>query len=347
VPYKKGKKWIGQIRKNGMKAQKKFPTKQEALTWESDRRKAPEGNWKTTLEYSLGEWANKYLEFATAKVSIKTFDEKKRAFRLFFESVGPDLMAKDLNPGKVLTHLQVQSQKRSGYAANKDRKNLIVAWNWGRKYLEGFPTSNPCQVEKFPEIRQPRYVPSEADFWKVYEIAKGQDQLMLLTYLHLAARRGELFRLTWEDVDFSGGLVRLWTRKRQEGSYEYDWLPMTDELFNGLLDHRQKSQSESVFTDPETGGAYLYRLHWMRRLCSRAGVKRSFGIHAIRHLTASILAKENVPMVQIQAILRHRNLATTEKYIKRLDQLKPALQLLSKNKKPSVEPSVGKSTKAA
>ena len=27
---------------------------------------------------------------------------------------------------------------------------------------------------------------------------------MLLAFLHLAARRGEIFRLTWEDVDFNG-----------------------------------------------------------------------------------------------------------------------------------------------
>ncbi|MBW2308776.1 MAG: hypothetical protein JRG73_17780 [Deltaproteobacteria bacterium] len=48
----------------------------------------------------------------------------------------------------------------------------------------------------------------------------------------------------------------------------------------------------------------------MKRLCKRAGV-RTFGILAIRHLTASLLAQEVVPMVQIQAILRHRNLAVT------------------------------------
>jgi integrase len=78
-----------------------------------------------------------------------------------------------------------------------------AAWNWGIKYL-GLPTDNPCLVERFPEIKQPRYVPSEKDFWKVYKAAwTEQDAIMLLSYLHLAARKSELFRLKWVDVDFS------------------------------------------------------------------------------------------------------------------------------------------------
>jgi site-specific recombinase XerD len=62
--------------------------------------------------------------------------------------------------------------------------------------------------------------------------------------------------------------------------------------------------------------------------------------HAIRHLSASILAKNGVPSIQIQAILRHKKLSTTEKYLHRIDDLKSALTLLGKNKKPSKEPSV-------
>jgi hypothetical protein len=46
----------------------------------------------------------------------------------------------------------------------------------------------------------------------------------------------------------------------------------------------------------------------------------------------SILAQENIPMIQIQAILRHKNLATTERYITRLSDLKPDLRVLSNEK---------------
>jgi integrase len=123
----------------------------------------------------------------------------------------------------------------SWYAANKDRKNLVAAWNWGMKYMDPpLPGSNSCLVERMPEIRQPRYVSPEEDFWKVYEVAEGQDKVMLLAFLHLAARRSEIFRITWADVDFENSRIRLWTRKRQVGTYEYDWLPMTQELRKSL-----------------------------------------------------------------------------------------------------------------
>ena len=63
---------------------------------------------------------------------------------------------------------------------------------------------------------------------------------------------------------------------------------------------------------------YQYRQHWLKRLCLKAGVEK-FGIHGIRHLFASILAAKNVPLVEIQGMLRHESILTTSKYIHSLD----------------------------
>ncbi|MBW2149882.1 MAG: site-specific integrase, partial [Deltaproteobacteria bacterium] len=331
MPYRRGRKWVAQVRTFGIRREKIFQTRAEALGWEAEQRKLPAESLKSETSTScLHDWAGAYLDFAKTRFSHKTYDEKKTVFRRFFQVIDPTQHIEKLTSGQVLSYLQVQAQQRSGYAANKDRKNLLAAWNWGIKYL-GFPASNPCLVDRFPEKRQTRYIPPERDFWAVYDVADGQDELMLLAYLHLAARRSELFRLRWDDVDFANASVRLGTRKRMDGSLEYDWLPMTDELFNALVVHRQTSQSQWVFPNPETGENYEFRRHWMKRLCKRAGVM-AFGIHAIRHLTASLLAQEGVPMVQIQAILRHKNLSTTDRYLHRLSDLRPALQVLSRKK---------------
>lgn len=340
MPYKRKKKnkveWIADVMRNGKRFYKIFDTKTKAIAWEAEIRKTPEEDLTTPLEsLTLLEWATKYLEYSKVKFTIKTFDEKKLAFKGFFKQVDPSLPVDDLRPVQVLNYLRTQATKRSGYAANKERKNLLAAWNWGIKYLN-LPSPNPCMTERFPEERQNRYIPPESDFWAVYEVLEGQDKVMLLAYLHLAARRSELYRLKWEDVDFAGQRVRIGTRKRLGGSLEYDWLPMTDELFNAMIIHRQSAKTEWVFPNPEKGMPFIARQRHMKRACNKAGVKH-FGLHAIRHLTASILAQEDVPMVTIQRILRHKQLTTTERYIRGLEPVRPALEILSnRNSRPTV-----------
>jgi len=116
---------------------------------------------------------------------------------------------------------------------------------------------------------------------------------------------------------------------------EYDALPMTDELFNAMIIHRQSANFDWVFTNQENGEPFKVRQKHMRQLCRRAGVK-AFGYHAIRHLTASILAQADVSMVTIQRILRHKNLTTTERYIRGLEPVRPALEVLSnRNSRPT------------
>ena len=105
-------------------------------------------------------------------------------------------------------------------------------------------------------------------------------------------------------------------------------LPMTDELYNIFLQRKQLAQTEWVFPNPKTEQPFTDRKKWIKGLCERAGVK-PFGFHAIRHLTASILAQNNIPMVQIQAILRHKKLSTTEIYMHRISDLRPVLKVLS------------------
>lgn len=349
MPYPRGKKWVGQVRKMGQgkehRREKKFETKTEAKDWEAMMRRKPVEEWDgTTGTASLYDWAEAYLDYAEARFSVKTYKEKRTMFRCFFQSIDHELPVGALTPGMVMDYIIKQSQERSGYAANKDRKNLVAAWNWGMKYHKPLlPGPNPCLVDRMPEKRHPRYIPSVKDFWKVYDTAEGQDRLMLLAFLHLGARRGEVFRLTWDDVDFGHAQIRLGTHKRAGGHLEYDWLPLTDDLFNALLAHRQTAEGLLVFPNPKTGEAFRTRKRWMSYLCKRAKVK-PFGFHAIRHLTASILADAGVPAVQIQAILRHKKLGTTERYLHQMGDLKPALRLLSRDKKPSGEPSVAQRT---
>ncbi|MFO7861800.1 MAG: site-specific integrase [Desulfosalsimonas sp.] len=172
---------------------------------------------------------------------------------------------------------------------------------------------------------------------------------MLSAFLYLGARRGEIFRLQWADIDLSDGRVRLSTRKRRDGTLEYDWLPMNTELKKQLRwwwENRSFKESPYVFVcdDPYDfcreyyGKPFAKRSHFMRRLCEKAKVA-PFGFHAIRHLIATRLYHMGKPLGAIQAILRHKSAATTERYLKSLglEEARGHLEDLCEMRKPVKE----------
>lgn len=324
-------------------------------------------DWQKRINtVSLGNWSLAYLDFAKVKFVRKTYNEKVKAFKELFQVIEPTLLVDEMTTAMAMKNAQVQYENRSGYAANKDRKNLLAAWAWGTKYFTPLlPRENPFAIDKMPEVRRPRYVPSIEDFWKVCTLAEGQDKVMLKACIFLAARRGELFRLKTSDLDFKDNQVRLWTRKREDGAWEFDWLPMVEDLkesFKWWLDSREVSSEfvfvcvdKTDFTREYYGKPFTNRQHFLGRLCEKAEV-RKFGFHGIRHLTATELYRRRRSVAEIQRILRHTNPNTTVKYLKSLgvDGIRPVMDEFAEscrvpfnsvavdvgNKKPSLEPSL-------
>ncbi len=327
------KKWMGQVIHLKKTYRKGFPTKREAKNWEIRKKEElKKSRILKTPTTSLIELSIRYLDYSREKHSWKTYLEKRLAFRLLLKSIDPKTEVGEIHKGDVLSHLNRQFRARSGNAANKDRKNFIAAWSWGVSYIKGFPKENPFNVARFPETRHPRRLPSIDDFWKIVQVAEHeQDRLMFYCFLHLAARRNEIFGLKWSDIHFPERKIRLFTRKRKDGSMEHDWLPLTDFLYKEFKKHQESCGNglEYVFPNPRTGVPYVHRDKWMRRICLKAKVT-PFGLHAIRHLSASILMENDVPLIDIKTILRHKSITTTERYIHRLKSVRISMSVFDK-----------------
>ena len=138
--------------------------------------------------------------------------------------------------------------------------------------------------------------------------------------------------MTWDDVNFKDKWVRLWTRKRKGGELHEDKLPM-EKTLHDILKRRGGNRDKNtpyVFHNP--GGSQYTRNQkkdTMNRLCRKAGVK-PFGFHAIRHHVASALADSgDARLPEIQKLLRHKKVSTTDNYIKAIDpQLKRTAKTL-------------------
>ena len=169
---KRGKKrWRAAVMVNGQKKEKLFKdgSKAEyrkAILWEKEEKERLKEEQTTMDCLTTFDWSQDYLDYAQSNFGVKTYKEKRGVFkRLFkFKDVDADSDIESLTPSVVMACLMEQTKERSGNAANKDRKNLAAGWEWGRKYINGFPQQmlNPFRaVDKFPEKRHPRYVPPE------------------------------------------------------------------------------------------------------------------------------------------------------------------------------------------
>jgi integrase len=87
---------------------------------------------------------------------------------------------------------------------------------------------------------------------------------------------------------------------------------------------------EKPFCKENYGKPFKYRLHFVQRLCDRAGVK-PFGFHSIRHLTASTPYRLGYEVAVVQVILRHKSPSTTERYLRTLglESVRGALEDMS------------------
>ena len=107
-----------------------------------------------------------------------------------------DLMklVEDVSYSDIEDHLDRINREISRHRAYKSRVYIIRLYNWAiKRKLVTAP--NPWVIERYGEDKNPRYVPPEEDFWKVVEVAEGQDKRLLLTYLYTAARLSEIARL--------------------------------------------------------------------------------------------------------------------------------------------------------
>jgi len=239
-----------------------------------------------------------------------------------------------LTKAVALKHLSAVADAKGPKVANEARKHLGAAWSWGVDFVEGFPQILPPfrQVKRFPVENGQRYVPPEEDVVKVIREARGQDLVLLLTLYYTGARKGEVFRLTWADVNLDERKIRLTDNKAHTGQTRVRWLDIHPELAKALSwwKEARPCKVDNVFMQDHClsamGQPYRERKGLMRTLCRRADVK-PFGFHAIRHKSAAItFASKGLTAAQI--LMGHSRATTTDTYVRSAGLYAPQSMIL-------------------
>ena len=133
---------------------------------------------------------------------------------------------------------------------------------------------------------------------------------MMKLALFSGMRRGELFKLQWQDIDFEKGFIHLIDTKG--GKPEI--IPLNDGA-RGLLEEHPRTESLYVFPGRD-GGQRQFIRNQVNRIRDKAGLPKDFrALHGLRHVYASMLASSGqVDLYTLQKLLTHKSPVMTQRY---------------------------------
>jgi integrase len=132
---------------------------------------------------------------------------------------------------------------------------------------------------------------------------------MLRLVLFSGLRRGEIFKLRWEHVDFENRQIRLVDPKGKKSVS----IPMNDLAF-GVLHSQPRSDSPYIFPG-KNGSQRVDAVKSCNAIKRSAGLPSDFRIfHGLRHHFASSLASSGVDLYHLQKLLTHKSPAMTARY---------------------------------
>ena len=245
---------------------------------------------KTKFEDFLEEYYR--LHCAGLKSCRKTHDTYRKQFKEIFKG-------KFLNEITVYDIEQYKTQRRQEVAVatvNRSMSFLRCLFNkaidWGR--YEGF---NPVSKVKFFKENNARlrYLEKE-EIARLLSFCDGNLKAIVSLALNTGMRRGEIFDMKWEYVDFRVRVIYLLDTK----SGETREIPMNDEVVKILSGIKKHSNSPYVFWTKNGKRIDDIRKSFWTAL-GKSGIKE-FHFHDLRHTFASQLVMSGVDLNTVREL---------------------------------------------
>ena len=189
--------------------------------------------------------------------------------------------------------------------------NLAVKW-------EMYQGANPVKSVEMPKVdNQITEYMSDEELSRLLAVLDNwpfDDSAAFIKFaLFTGMRRGELFKLKWEQVDFTRSMITITgsTPMDSPKGGKSSTIPICKEamaVLEGL--HRT-----SDFVFPGKGGKQRtdFKGPWAR-IRKAAGLPADFRFHGIRHHFASSLISNGVDLAVVGALLTHKQAQTTMRY---------------------------------
>lgn len=308
--YKVGEKWYldyyvdGQrIREPASKNKKRAEKMLAAVISDIER---GEYRFKTKHKIRFDDFAEEYLEYL--KVNKKSWHRNKASLKTLIPQFNEMLLSK-ITPA----HIEDYKRKRlyedrvQPSTINRDLACLRHMFNIAKK-LKGYDGENPVKdVDFFQERQYVMKILDREEIARLTSVAKDYLKPIIIVALNTGMRRGELFNLRWNDVDFAEHYI--FVKKTKSGFMRK--IPMNDLVAEALKNIRR--ESEFVFCNPKIKDRLTCIQRPFKAACRKAGVP-DLRFHDLRHTAATYMVIGGVDLATVSQILGHSDIKMTMKY---------------------------------
>jgi integrase/recombinase XerC len=217
-----------------------------------------------------------------------------------------------------LTHLQMERDYRS---ATLSRTISSIRMFFAFCVREGYMEKSPAQDIETP--RKPRKLPLyliDSELKRLLSapdiktLPGTRDYAILVTLGFTGLRLQELVQLSLNDLDFEQSTLRVYGKGAKERIVPMNRL-VADALVN-YLDRRPLSEDKAVFLNrygKRLSGRMVENI--VKKYVRKAGIDKSkISPHKLRHTFATLLHMRDVDLLEIQALLGHTSITSTQIY---------------------------------
>ncbi len=267
-------------------------------------------------------------------------------YDLLFPNMEHGIKLRHMNV-EYLDSLLEKASKSCGSAGNKCRELLNIAMKDAA--AEGFINRNPVPDTKPYKRKKPKIAVLGKEKMKLFlEKASGNNwYLEILLGLFMGLRKGEISGLKFSDVDVENRTLRIerqvtanpYVEKGASKTVKYGLVEKEPKTRNScrvlrvpeaIMDEILKRKRQNDLKKEQFGEKYMNHDYLscaengaphsasalnnaLTKLCSRNGFPH-LTVNSLRHMYATILTEQGVPLVKVSALLGHSSVHTTFEY---------------------------------
>jgi integrase len=315
-------RWRAEVVRRPRRWSRTFNTRTAARAWALDLEDFLDrgGDPDRPDKLTVGEWEKVWWKARIVERTTREADRSRLDVHVL--TTWKDVPLDRVTPMGVQAWVRQLENKGLAAATVSSCHNLLSGM-MSAAVREGHVGLNPCTEVRLPALAPHREVYlTQPEVQRLLEVVDGQDRTIILTLVLTGLRWGELAGLKVSALDLLRRrleVVRVMTRygpKEYPKTRDRRTLPIPAVLVDALAAHLVGHDNGLVF-HLARGGPLNYSA-WRRKVWLAAivasGISKEPRIHDLRHTYASWLVQAGRSLDEVQKLLGHRSIVTTQRY---------------------------------